>query len=100
MIELKQEAIINAGELLPLGRELQPPWRLMGQHVDTDKQPREVLLEVAVDREAEYPCPECGRRCKAHDSHEFTWRHRDLFQHHCYVTARVPRVDCPSHGTK
>ncbi|CAO0820287.1 hypothetical protein DFAR_3710022 [Desulfarculales bacterium] len=38
--------------------------------------------------------------CKAHDFHEFTWRHRNLFQHYCYVTARAPRVDCPDHGTK
>ncbi|CAO0821878.1 hypothetical protein DFAR_2710007 [Desulfarculales bacterium] len=24
----------------------------------------------------------------------------NLFQHHCCVTALVPRVDCPDHGTK
>ncbi|CAO0821639.1 hypothetical protein DFAR_2500036 [Desulfarculales bacterium] len=38
--------------------------------------------------------------CKAHDVHEFTWRHLNFFQHRCYVTARVPRVACPDHGTK
>ncbi|CAO0822904.1 hypothetical protein DFAR_3370002 [Desulfarculales bacterium] len=38
--------------------------------------------------------------CKAPDFHELTWRHRNLFQHHFYVIARVPRVDCPDHGTK
>ena len=91
---------MEAGELLALGLGLQPPWRLVGQRVDTDKQPHEVFLEVTADRGAEYPCPECGRLCKAHDFHEFTWRHLNLFQHHCYVTARVPRVDCPDHGTK
>ncbi|CAO0819997.1 hypothetical protein DFAR_1260050 [Desulfarculales bacterium] len=36
-------------------------------------------MEVAADRGAEYP---------------------NLFQYHCYVTARVPRVDCSDHGTK
>ncbi|CAO0824680.1 transposase [Desulfarculales bacterium] len=65
--------------------------------MDTDKQPHKIFLEV---REPEYSCPECGRLCKAHDFHEFTWPHLNLFQHHCYVTARVPRVDCPDHGTK
>ncbi|CAO0824772.1 hypothetical protein DFAR_910015 [Desulfarculales bacterium] len=60
----------------------------MGQRVDTNKQPHEVLLEVAADRGAEYPCPECGRLCTAHNFHEFTWRHLSLFQHHCYVIAR------------
>ncbi|CAO0822934.1 hypothetical protein DFAR_3380017 [Desulfarculales bacterium] len=29
MTELKQEAIMDAGELLALGLELQPPWRLV-----------------------------------------------------------------------
>ncbi|CAO0820549.1 hypothetical protein DFAR_1690004 [Desulfarculales bacterium] len=43
--------------------------------MDTDKQPHEVFLEVAVDRGAEYPCPECSRLCKAHDLHKFTRRH-------------------------
>ncbi|CAO0820584.1 hypothetical protein DFAR_1710001 [Desulfarculales bacterium] len=36
--------------------------------------------------------------CKTHDFHEFTWRYLNLFQHHCYVTARGPRVDYPDHG--
>ncbi|CAO0822945.1 hypothetical protein DFAR_330003 [Desulfarculales bacterium] len=68
--------------------------------MDTDKQPHEVFLEVAVDRGAEYPCPECGRLCKAYDLHEFNWRHFNFFQHHCCVTARGPRVGCPDHRTK
>jgi transposase len=91
---------MEIGELLALGLGLQPPWRLVGQRVDTSKQPHEVYLEVAADRGAEFPCPVCGRLCKAHDFHEFTWRHLNLFQYHCYVTGRMPRVDCPEHGTK
>ncbi|CAO0822416.1 hypothetical protein DFAR_3000025 [Desulfarculales bacterium] len=57
-------------------------------------------MEVAADRGAEYPCPECDRLYEAHDFHELTWRHLNLFQYHCYVTSRAPRVDCPDHGTK
>ncbi|CAO0821811.1 hypothetical protein DFAR_2680002 [Desulfarculales bacterium] len=38
--------------------------------------------------------------CEAHDFHEFTWQYLNLFQHHCYVIARVPRVNYPDHGTK
>ena len=37
---------------------------------------------------------------KAHDFESFTWRHLNFFQHHCLITARVPRVDCPDHGVK
>ncbi|CAO0821463.1 transposase [Desulfarculales bacterium] len=72
----------------------------MEQRVDTDKQPHEVFLEVAADREAEYLCPEYGRLCKAHGFHKFTWRHLNLFQHHCDIAARMLRVDYPDHGTK
>ena len=35
----------------------------------------------------------CGKACKAHDFGEFTWRHLNFFQHHCYITAKVPRTD-------
>lgn len=58
----------------------------------------EILLEA--ERGAEFCCPECGRRCKAHDFKEFSWRHLNFFQHHCLITARVPRTDCPEHGAK
>jgi hypothetical protein len=40
----------------------------------------------------------CGRPSKAHDFAEFTWRHLNFFQHHCYITANVPRTDCAEHG--
>lgn len=91
---------MDAASLLSFGLGLEPPWKLSGQHVDTDKKPNEVFLEITSDRGARYPCPVCGALCKAHDFKEFTWRHLNLFQHHCYVTARLPRVDCPDHGTK
>ncbi|CAO0820091.1 hypothetical protein DFAR_1350002 [Desulfarculales bacterium] len=67
MAELKQKAIMDANELLAIGLGLQPPWRLVGQRVDTDKQPHEVFLEVTTDRGAGYPCPKCGKSCEAHD---------------------------------
>jgi transposase len=91
---------MDASSLLSLGLGLEPPWKLVDQHVDTGKTPHEVYLEISSDRGALYPCPVCGELCKAHDFKEFTWRHLNLFQHHCYVTARLPRVDCPDHGTK
>jgi len=37
---------------------------------------------------------------KAHDFKELRWRHLNFFQHHCLITARVPRVRCPEHGVK
>jgi transposase len=91
---------MHADEVLSLGLGVTPPWKLVGQRLDTDKRPKELHIEVAADRGARFPCPNCGKPCKAHDFGEFTWRHLNFFQHHCYITAKVPRTDCPDHGVK
>ena len=89
---------MDANTVLALGLGVTPPWRLVGQRLDTSKQPHELHLEVAADRGSLFPCPVCGKPCKAHDFAEFTWRHLNFFQHHCYITAKVPRTDCAEHG--
>ncbi len=91
---------MHADDVLSLGLGVTPPWKLVGQRLDTDKRPKELHIEVAADRGARFPCPDCGKPCKAHDFGEFTWRHLNFFQHHCYITAKVPRTDCPDHGVK
>lgn len=87
-------------DIFALGLDLNRPWGLMEQRLDTRKRPYELQLRIAADPDALYPCPECGRSCKARDFKEITWRHRNFFQYRCYVTAPVPRTDCPVHGVK
>ena len=89
---------MDANDVLALGLGVTPPWRLVSQRLDTATQPHQLHLEVAAERGALFPCPACGKPCKAHDFAEFTWRHLNFFQHHCYVTAKVPRTDCPEDG--
>ncbi len=36
--------------------------------------------------------------CAVHDTTDRTWRHLDFFEHQAYLSARVPRVQCPEHG--
>jgi len=91
---------MHADDVLSLGLGVTPPWKLVGQRLDTDKRPKELHIEVAADRGTRFPCLDCGKPCKAHDFGEFTWRHLNFFQHHCYITAKVPRTDCPDHGVK
>lgn len=91
---------MDTKDVLALGLGIAPPWRLVGQRFDTDKRPNELDIAIAADRGARFPCPDCGRPCKAHDFAEFTWRHLNFFQHHCTITAKVPRTDCPEHGVK
>ncbi len=89
---------MKAEDVFALGLGLTSPWRLLGQTLDTEKNPFHLFLEIGADRGALYPCPQCGKQCKAHDFQEMTWRHLNFFQHHCFLKARVPRVDCEEHG--
>ncbi len=89
---------MDANTVLALGLGVTPPWRLVSQQLDTGKQPHELHLEVAAERGSLFPCPVCGKACKAHDFAEFTWRHLNFFQHHCFITAKVPRTECSEHG--
>jgi transposase len=91
---------MEAKDVFSLGLGLNEPWKLTGQRLDVEKRPNELHLEVVADRGALFPCPECKRACKAHDFETFTWQHLNFFQHHCFIMARVPRVDCPDHGVK
>lgn len=91
---------MDAGQVLALGLGVSPPWRLVSQHLETGKHPHELQLRLEADRGSLFACPECGKACKAHDFAEFSWRHLNFFQHHCIITARVPRTDCPEHGVK
>lgn len=84
--------------IFALGLGIESPWKIENQHLDTGKHPHELHLRIAAERGARYPCPKCNTLCQAHDFKEFTWRHLNFFQHHCYVTAPVPRTNCEKCG--
>ena len=89
---------MQPNEFFALGLGLTPPWKLTDQRLDMDKSPHELHLRIEADRGSLYPCPDCGSMCKAHDFKELTWRHLNFFQHHCYLTAPVPRISCRTLG--
>lgn len=87
-------------DIMTLGLGLEEPWKIVDQWLGTDKSPHELHIRISADRGSKFPCPRCGEKCKAHDFREFTWRHLNFFQHHCYLTADVPRIKCPEHGVR
>jgi len=87
-------------EIFSLGLGLREPWNVVSQHLDTEKTPPELHLELAADRGSLFPCPKCGQACPAHDFKPLRWRHLNFFQHPCLLTAKVPRICCPEHGVK
>jgi transposase len=89
---------MEQNDILMLGLGLKSPWKLVNQNLDTDQKPHELQLQVGTDRGTKFACPQCGQACSVHDYKTSQWRHLNFFQHHCYITAKVPRVKCPEHG--
>lgn len=78
---------------------LTEPWQVTS--VEFDRERKRLDLRIDFPKGATFCCPECDRcGLKARDTEEKTWRHLDFFQHQAYLTARVPRVECPEHKVR
>jgi transposase len=60
----------------------------------------EVHIWVALPTETLWVCRECLAAAPIHDHRERVWRHLDTCQYQTLVHARVPRLDCPTHGIR
>jgi transposase len=77
---------------------LRAPWDI--ERVETNLESGEVHVWVALPKGERWVCPECHAAAPIHDHQERTWRHLDTCQFKTLVHARVPRLDCPTHGIK
>ena len=78
---------------------LSDPWQVVSVEFDADAKRLDLRVDFA--KGARFPCPECERAgCAVKDTEQKTWRHLDFFQHQAYLTARVPRVECPEHKVR
>ena len=77
---------------------LQRPWHIARVELKPDTQRVELW---AAHEETRWPCPECEQALPCWDhSEERTWRHLDTCQFETHLHARIPRVQCPTHGIK
>jgi transposase len=86
-------------ELFQLALGLSSPWQVSSSEFNLEQK----RLDIKIDfpRGSLFSCPECSQtELKAYDTVEKTWRHLNFFQHEAYLTARVPRVDCPQCGVR
>jgi transposase len=75
------------------------PWQVI--RTEFDAEARRLDLYLDFPKGARFACPEGDQpACPVHDSEPKIWRHLDFFQHQAYLHARVPRVTCPTHGTR
>jgi transposase len=72
------------------------PWRIDRVTVDVAAEVVHVWLARAEDAPA--TCPECGTPQTLYDHRAREWRHLDTCEFQTWLHARVPRIDCPTHG--
>lgn len=73
------------------------PWRVAAVRLDAAAQT--VEIEMAMNGDELWGCPECGRNMRSHGTDRRKWRHLDSCQFKTFLVAEVPRVNCPDHGT-
>jgi transposase len=75
------------------------PWQVTRTEFDAEAHRLDLYLDFSMG--ARFACPEGDQpACPVYDSEPKIWRHLDFFQHQAYLHARVPRVTCPTHGTR
>lgn len=91
---------MNEKQLFGMALGISAPWYI--EKVAFNPEEKRLDLYLDFERGSKFLCPECsgGQACPVHDTNEKTWRHLDFFQHQAYLTARVPRIDCPTHGVR
>lgn len=78
---------------------LESPWTVVRVEVNVKGQQINVWAEHA--ETAHWACPECKAKLALYDhAEERRWRHLDSCQFQTYLHARVPRVECPTHGVR
>ena len=77
---------------------LQAPWHIARVALETATQRVDLWAEHDATR---WPCPECQQLLPCVDhAEERMWRHLDTCQFQTHLHARIPRVQCPTHGVK
>jgi transposase len=76
-----------------------PPWLVKNCSFKLEEKRLDIYIDFPSG--SSFTCPGCGRLdCKAYDTSERTWRHLNFFEHVTYITARLPRVECPHCGVQ
>jgi transposase len=78
---------------------IQAPWHIARVALDTSGERVDLWAEHADD--TRWGCADCDRElaCRDH-ADERVWRHLDTCQYQTFLHARVPCVDCPTHGVR
>ncbi len=90
-------------ELYQMLLGLTPPWEVSAVNIapaSADRPLGEIAVEVAWRSQIPLVCPSCGQGVARYDSRPRRWRHLNTMQWKTFITADVPRVNCPTCGVK
>lgn len=87
---------MNPEALFSMALGITPPWEVEG--IEFSQEAKRLDIKIGFQRGSTFACPVCGSPAPAYDTSEKTWRHLNFFQYEAYLTARVPRVNCPNAG--
>ncbi len=82
---------------------LTPPWEVTVVNITQPPADRPLgEIDVTVRWRGDVPlqCPVCGQAAPRYDARPRRWRHLNTLQWKTFITADVPRVDCPRCGVK
>ncbi len=74
------------------------PWKV--ERVELQVPEQRVDVWVGYPKWTRFPCPVCQTVCTIFDHQERTWRHLDSCQFQTRMHCRVPRIECPAHGSR
>ncbi len=77
---------------------LSEPWAVERVELREAEQAVHVFVEATAG--TSFTCPDCGTVVPVYDHAERRWRHLDTCQFTTLLVARVPRVQCGTHGVK
>ena len=63
---------MDPNTLFTMALGLQSPWEVKSLQFSMEDKRLDILVDF--ERGASFPCPECGKPAKAHDTEEKTWR--------------------------
>jgi transposase len=101
MRERVEKGGMDQNHLFEMGLGLSAPWKVVASGLE-ESGPQSKILYVDIDFEegSKFPCPSCGKPCAVYDSEVKRWRHMNFWQHATFLSARVPRVECPEHKVR
>lgn len=84
---------MNSKQIFSIALNLAPPWYIKDIKMSRAESKLQGQVDIFIDfeRGAKFKDKD-GLECKVHDTVERSWQHLNMFEHKCYIYARVPRI--------